>query len=161
MASPTRWTWVSVNSGSWWWTGRPGALQFMGSKRVGHNWATELNWSEIIPSVTVSGSWWRLNKIVHFLLLTILIRHYHGNRGYKDKLRLPSQLRQPYELLPRKNTNVTQDSRGSGQGRAATRFHLFTFKPVLLGYNKADETASTTEQLDTEPLRDAEETPCS
>ena len=29
---------------SWWWTGRPGALQFMGSKRVGHDWATELNW---------------------------------------------------------------------------------------------------------------------
>ena len=44
MASPTRWTWVWVNSGSWWWTGRPGVLQFMGSQRVGHNWATELNW---------------------------------------------------------------------------------------------------------------------
>ena len=33
-----------VNSGSWWWTGRPGVLRFMGSQRVGHNWATELNW---------------------------------------------------------------------------------------------------------------------
>ena len=44
MASLTRWTWVSVNSGSWWWTGRPGVLRFMGSQRVGHNWATELNW---------------------------------------------------------------------------------------------------------------------
>ena len=44
MASPTRWTWVWVNSGSWWWTGRPGVLQFMGSQRVGHDWATELNW---------------------------------------------------------------------------------------------------------------------
>ena len=44
MASPTRWTWVWVNSGSWWWTGRPGVLQFMGSQRVGHNWGTELNW---------------------------------------------------------------------------------------------------------------------
>ena len=43
MASPTRWTWVWVNSGSWWWTGRPGVLRFMGSQRVGHNWATELN----------------------------------------------------------------------------------------------------------------------
>ena len=42
MASPTRWTWVWVNSGSWWWTGRPGVLQFMGSHRVGHDWATEL-----------------------------------------------------------------------------------------------------------------------
>ena len=43
IASPTRWTWVWVNSGSWWWTGRPGMLRFMGSQRVGHDWATELN----------------------------------------------------------------------------------------------------------------------
>ena len=41
MASPTRWTWVWVNSGSWWWTGRPGVLRFIGSQRVGHDWATE------------------------------------------------------------------------------------------------------------------------
>ena len=47
MASPTRWTWVWVNSRSWWWAGRPGVLQFMGSQRVGHNWATELNWTEV------------------------------------------------------------------------------------------------------------------
>ena len=46
MASPTRWTWVWVNSGSWWWTGRPGVLRFMGSQRVGHNLSTELNWTE-------------------------------------------------------------------------------------------------------------------
>ena len=45
MASLTRWTWVSVNSGSWWWTGRPGMLRFMGSQRVGHDWATDLIWS--------------------------------------------------------------------------------------------------------------------
>ena len=44
MALPTRWTWVWVNSGSWWWTGRPGILRFMGSQRVGHDWVTELNW---------------------------------------------------------------------------------------------------------------------
>ena len=43
MASLTRWTWVWVNSGSWWWTGRPGVLWFMGSQRVGHDWVTELN----------------------------------------------------------------------------------------------------------------------
>ena len=46
MASRTWWTWVWVNSGRWWWTGRPGVLWFMGSQRVGHNWATELNWTE-------------------------------------------------------------------------------------------------------------------
>ena len=44
MASPTQWTWVWVNSGSWWWTGRPGMLQSMGSQRVGHDWGTKLNW---------------------------------------------------------------------------------------------------------------------
>ena len=44
MASLTQWTWVWVNSGSWWWTGRPGELRFMGSQRVGHDWAIELNW---------------------------------------------------------------------------------------------------------------------
>ena len=43
MASPTEWTWVWVNSGSWWWTGRPGMLQSMGSQRVGYDWVTELN----------------------------------------------------------------------------------------------------------------------
>ena len=46
MASPTQWMWVRVNSGSWWWTGRPGVLQSMGLQRLRHNWATELNWSE-------------------------------------------------------------------------------------------------------------------
>ena len=51
MASPTQWTWVWVNSGSWWWTGRPGVLQSMGSQRIGHDWVTELNWSrrEYVP----------------------------------------------------------------------------------------------------------------
>ena len=42
MASLTWWTWVWINSGSWWWTGRPGVLRFIGSQRVGHDWATEL-----------------------------------------------------------------------------------------------------------------------
>ena len=44
MASLTQWTWVWVNSGSWWWTGRPGVLQSMGSQTVRHDWAIELNW---------------------------------------------------------------------------------------------------------------------
>ena len=45
MASPTLWTWVCVNSGSLWWTGRPDVLRFMGLQRVGHDWVTELNWT--------------------------------------------------------------------------------------------------------------------
>ena len=43
MASPTWWTWVWVGSQSWWWTGKPGVLQSLGSQRVGHKWETELN----------------------------------------------------------------------------------------------------------------------
>ena len=54
VGSLTQRTWVWVNSRSWWWTGRPGVLQFMGLQRVGHDWATELNWTigmlfQIIP----------------------------------------------------------------------------------------------------------------
>ena len=47
MASLTQWTWVWVNSGSWWWTGRSVVLRFMGLQRVWHDWATELNWTEL------------------------------------------------------------------------------------------------------------------
>ena len=50
MASLTQWTWVWVDSGSWWWTGRPGVLRFMGSQRVRHVWATDLIWCPL--------SWW-------------------------------------------------------------------------------------------------------
>ena len=56
MASPTQWTWVWANSGSWWWTGRPGLLQSMGSQRVGHDWATEQ---------LVSSLWLRQDRAVH------------------------------------------------------------------------------------------------
>ena len=44
IASPTQWTWLWVDSGSWWWTGRPGMVQFTGSQRVEHDWAAKLNW---------------------------------------------------------------------------------------------------------------------
>ena len=45
MASLTQWTWVWVDYGSWWWTGRPGVLQSMGSQRFGHDWV--MNWTEL------------------------------------------------------------------------------------------------------------------
>ena len=51
MASPTRCTWVWVNSGSWWWIGRPNVLQFMGLQRVGQDWATELNWTDTAVTI--------------------------------------------------------------------------------------------------------------
>ena len=60
MASPTQWTWVWVNSRSWWWTGRPGVLWFMGSQRVRHDWETELNWT---GQNRLGKSWnWKLSN---------------------------------------------------------------------------------------------------
>ena len=53
MATLTQWMWVWVNSGSWWWTGRPGVLQFMVSQRVGHDW---VNWTDKEYSV-VERTW--------------------------------------------------------------------------------------------------------
>ena len=53
LVSLTCWTWVWVNSGTWWWTGRPGVLQFMWSQRVGHDWMTELNWCCIVSGLIV------------------------------------------------------------------------------------------------------------
>ena len=55
MSSPTKWTWVWVDSGSWWQTGRPGMLWFMGLQRVIHNWATELNWTDLKEVLC----WWK------------------------------------------------------------------------------------------------------
>ena len=73
MASPTRWTWVWVNSGSWWWTGRPGVLQFMGLQRVGRDWATELNW--------LKPEWYSVVCIHHILVFPLsvggLLGHFY------------------------------------------------------------------------------------
>ena len=54
MASLTEWIWVWIDSGSWWWTGRP--VQFMGSQRVGHDWMTELNWTDINHNFFIHSS---------------------------------------------------------------------------------------------------------
>ena len=61
MVSLTEWTWVWVDSRSWWWTGRPGMLQFMGLQRVGHNWATELDWCTHIHRLYSVTATCRLN----------------------------------------------------------------------------------------------------
>ena len=55
MASPSQWTWVWASSRSWWWTGKPGVLQSMGSQRVRHDWATELNWLVLGEGGVASG----------------------------------------------------------------------------------------------------------
>ena len=80
MASPTQWTWVWVDPGSWWWTGRPGVLWFMGSQRVGHDWATELNWKD----VSFPFSWapwtkiWNIDKISFYCILIPFFEFQHS-----------------------------------------------------------------------------------
>ena len=64
MASLTRWTWVSVNSGRWWWTGRPGVLRFMGSQKVRHDWETDMIWSDHIKYI--SHHFFLLVQILYF-----------------------------------------------------------------------------------------------
>ena len=67
MTSPTQWTWVWVNSRSWWWTGRPGVLQSKVLQRVGHDWATELNWLNLVltlfwgPGLKLANCPWAVN----------------------------------------------------------------------------------------------------
>ena len=79
MASLTQWTWVWVNSRRWWWTGRPGMLQFMGSQRVRHDWDTELNWIKPFSQV-VYFSWWSLH--LYLLKLKIRIQFWAGFLHY-------------------------------------------------------------------------------
>ena len=83
-ASPTRQTWVWVNSRSWWWTGRPGVLWFMGSQRVGHDWATELNWTEtwMIKLLIISS----LSALPEVLICPSLLSNMSGS-----PLDLPSE----------------------------------------------------------------------
>ena len=78
MASLTEWKWVWVNSGSWRWIGRPSMLQSMGSQRIGHDWTTELNWTEntdkegskvIVPIYSPSFGVWEL-LLFHILTNT-------------------------------------------------------------------------------------------
>ena len=55
MASPPQWTWVWASSGSWWWTGKPGMLQSMRSQKDGHNWVTELNWTDFFGRKAITN----------------------------------------------------------------------------------------------------------
>ena len=87
IASPTRYTWVWVNSGSWWWTGRPGVLRFMGLQIVGYDWSTELNWTEQLYCcyVEMNSKWladgWTL-RIEFILTLEIPLSIKFANRTF-------------------------------------------------------------------------------
>ena len=74
MAAPTRWTWVWASSRCWWWTGKSGMLQSMGSQRVGHGWATELNWGTLRKN-----TWGFKSGLSHFWyqLFILYLRHFY------------------------------------------------------------------------------------
>ena len=78
MASPNQWTWVWVGSGSWWWTGKPDVLQSMGSQRIRHDWATELN--SVTPWVAAHQaplSFTISQSFLKFMLLESMILSNH------------------------------------------------------------------------------------
>ena len=78
MASSTQWTWIWVDSGSWWCKGRPGVLRFMGSQRVGHDWATELNWIYMFQYYSLKSSHpfsHRIPKCVLYLCVSFAVSH--------------------------------------------------------------------------------------
>ena len=83
-ASPTWQTWVWANSGSWWWTGGPGVLQFMGLQRVRHDWVTELNWLIHLfishrPSTSVV--WWLASVLCLISVTWIFLFSGHTWKG--------------------------------------------------------------------------------
>ena len=80
MTSPTPWTWVWVNSGNLWWTGRPGVLRFMGSQRIGHDWAIELNWTEW-SLCSYSSPWFNwIFLLLSFSVLVLNLLNFKSSR---------------------------------------------------------------------------------
>ena len=122
MASLTQWVWVWVDSGSWWWIGRPGMLRFMVSQRVRPDWVTELNWTYIMEWLHVqifrtavwymlthnSNKNWRCSMssflvILKFLLLKqflgdLVLRqeNEHTHRELNEQLRLHTAWPSPH-----------------------------------------------------------------
>ena len=83
MTSLTQWTWVWVNSSSWWWTGRPSVLQFMGSQRIRHDWAAKLKSSWFLGKIKLKVCLWIFSA---FLLALYFSRpQYDLNNGLKVK----------------------------------------------------------------------------
>ena len=81
-----QWTWVWVNSRSWWWTGRPGVLQSMGSQRVGHDWATELNWTDVClhspwRTLTLANFIFKFLTALYFLMPSSFLYPTHIESG--------------------------------------------------------------------------------
>ena len=99
MASLTLWTWVWVNSGSWWWTGRPGMLQFMGSQRVRHDWTELKHWS------CLAYYKWKYTKYHVKEVIIYLYDEKLSEAFYWIKMEFFSQLELRWALLKENNSN--------------------------------------------------------
>ena len=80
---------MSLSDGSWWWTGRPGVLRFMVSQRVGHNWVTELNWTE--QKIVVQLAYWVFNNILvccREILLLIITGRFRSSLEERLKIEM-------------------------------------------------------------------------
>ena len=97
MASPTQWTWVWLDSGSWWWTGRPGVLWFMELQRVGHDWVTELNWTQQRMSLWEPQSPTEGDSSPSFAISFMR----------ESESKVNTRLHQPCAMLPRRLTSVS------------------------------------------------------
>ena len=98
MALPTQWTWVWVNAGSWWWTGRPGMLQSMGSQRVGHDWVTELNWLEGSADIVCIPRSLALHRHLIYLFL-MLTQHHFRHPSVRSKHSSNQNRPHPYTFM--------------------------------------------------------------
>ena len=111
MASPTQWTWVWVNSGRWWWTARPGVLQFMGLRRVGHDWVTELNWYSRCYLLRINKSlvYWRIQLQLIALICYPMEFNTISTRDYFLTFRWISK----FHCILNKQTNKQKQSKTS------------------------------------------------
>ena len=122
MASWTQWTWAWISSRSWWWTGKPGVLQYMGSQRAGHNWATELNWLHLKISPWIAQ--WPLQDSFPDCDLTCQIQPVHskGDQSWVFIGRTDAKAEIPILCLATSCEELTHWKRlwcweGSGAGR--------------------------------------------
>ena len=132
------WTWVWVNSGSWWWTGRPGVLWFIGLQRVGHDWETELHCTECNTRI------WKINHELHVAFLSIPLQRHQPLPGFFQE---QSRLQILSWILPHVNFQVYHQV-FSPLFQSSFSLTPCILPPTLAGRNKQAETGSGEQNLE-------------
>ena len=117
MSSPTQWTWVCASSRSWWWTGRLGVLQYIGSQRVGQDWVTEMNW------LAYRHIWITLKKKNYLLRLITL--QYCGGFHHTSIQISHGCTRVPPSRIPLPSSSPSHPFRCPRALALSARFHAF------------------------------------